>query len=162
MTPECKPASILNDLVTRTGYIKYLEREQGEESVENSHAANVREMVRIAERFDTVGDLFDYIESMTKAAEKQRADGQAGGDRVLLMSVHKSKGLEWANVWVNGCNEQVLPHWRGDIEEERRLMYVAATRARDNLVLSYVRQFARPEGVKEALPSRFLRDAGLV
>jgi superfamily I DNA/RNA helicase len=160
--PEARPAAILNELVERTGYLKYLEREQGVESVENSHAANVREMVRIAERFDTVKDLLDYIEAMAKAAKKQRADGQAGGERVLLMSVHRSKGLEWANVWVNGCNEMVLPHVRGDIEEERRLMYVAATRARDNLVLSYVRQFARPEGIKEAQPSRFLRDAGLV
>jgi superfamily I DNA/RNA helicase/intein/homing endonuclease len=73
-----------------------------------------------------------------------------------------SKGLEWPNVWVSGCNENILPHAKGDPEEERRLMYVAITRARDSLVLSYVSKFARREGVRPAQPSRFLRDAGLV
>jgi DNA helicase-2/ATP-dependent DNA helicase PcrA len=154
-----KPKEILDDIVHQTGYVQWLERDQGEESLETSHAANVREILRIAERFDTAEELLDYIDEMgAKAARSKRG----GGERVLLMSVHRSKGLEWPNVWVSGCNENILPHAKGNPEEERRLMYVAITRARDSLVLSYVSKFAQREGVRPAQPSRFLRDAGLV
>jgi DNA helicase II / ATP-dependent DNA helicase PcrA len=158
-----RPEGILGYVVHETRYIEWLEKDEGGEGLESSHAANVREMIRIAERFDTVDALLDYIEDMARAARRQRADGQAGGERVLLMSIHRSKGLEWPNVWVNGCNELVLPHVYGDPEEERRLMYVAATRARDRLVFSHVRSFAAREGVRpDARPSRFLVEAGLV
>jgi DNA helicase-2/ATP-dependent DNA helicase PcrA len=157
-----RPGTVLGDLVRRTGYVEWLAREQGEESVETSHAANVREMVRIAERFETCAALLDYVEEMGSRAREQRKDGQAGGQRVTLMSIHRSKGLEFPHVWVCGLNDMVLPHARGDIEEERRLVYVAVTRARDSLVLSFVRRFARPEGVREARPSVFLRDMGFV
>lgn len=157
------PSAILTDLITRTGYIDWLEKDNGGESIEQSHAANVRELIRVSERFETVEELLDYVEDNARAARRQRQDKQAGGDRVLLMSIHKSKGLEWPNVWVNGCNEDTLPHRRGEEEEERRLMYVAATRARDRLVFSYVTNFAVREGVRKgALPSRFLVEAGLV
>ena len=98
---------------------------------------------------------------MLDAAAKQRRDGQAGGDRVLLMSVHRVKGLEFPKVWVIGCNEKILPHGRGDIEEERRIAYVAITRARDELVMSWVRSFANREGVSSAASSRFIAEAGL-
>ena len=157
-----KPGVVLNDLVGRTRYVDWLEKEEGQESVENSRSSNVRELVRVAERFGTAGELLDYIDETVRASRRQREDRQAGGERVLLMSVHKSKGLEWPNVFVSGCNEKILPHARGDIEEERRLMYVAVTRARDSLVLSYVDEFATRAGVMAAAPSRFLKDAGLV
>ena len=157
-----RPAAILNDVVHATRYLDYLRKEEGEESVENSRQSNVRELVRVAERFGKVTELLDYIDQNVAASRKQRKDAQAGGERVLLMSIHRSKGLEWPLVWVSGCNEKVLPHARGDVEEERRLAYVAATRARDELVMSFVSRFATAEGVKDAQPSRFLADAGLL
>lgn len=155
-----KPSELLNGIINRTGYVSWLEREQGEESIDSSHAANVRELVRISERFDTVVELLDYLDEMEAASRRKNKNDKQ--EKVLLMSIHKSKGLEWPHVWVCGCNELVLPHGKGDPEEERRLMYVATTRARDALVLSYVRRFAMREGVREAEPSRFLRDAGLL
>jgi DNA helicase-2/ATP-dependent DNA helicase PcrA len=159
---EERPDAILNHIINRTDFIRALEKDEGEESVESSAAANVREMIRVASAFQTVKELLEYVATTIAAATKQRKDGQAGGERVTLMSVHRSKGLEWPRVWVVGCNEQILPHAKGDIEEERRLMYVAATRARDELVLSYVSEFATRSGVKDGIPSRFLIDAGLV
>lgn len=155
------PGSALLWLIDRTQYLQWLNRDQGEESIESSHVANVRELIRIAERFDDIPSLIDYIDETEKAAARQRRQG-AGGARVLLMTIHRSKGLEWPSVFVAGCNEDRLPHYKGDLEEERRLMYVAMTRARDTLVLSYVRRFAKKEGVRDALPSRFLADAGLL
>lgn len=73
-----------------------------------------------------------------------------------------SKGLESKHVFVVGFNEEILPHRRGDEEEERRLAYVAMTRARDTLTLTHVRSFVTPKGIKSATPSRFLSDAGLI
>jgi DNA helicase-2/ATP-dependent DNA helicase PcrA len=158
---EEKPSQILADIINRTQYVTWLQKEEGEESVETSHAANVRELVRVAERFASAESLLAYIEENAKAARKQREDKQAGGERVLLMSIHRSKGLEWSNVFVSGCNEGILPHAKGDVAEERRLAYVAATRARDSLVLSYVLELASAAGIKRALPSRFLADAAI-
>ena len=105
--------------------------------------------------------LLDYIDETISSARKQRKDSQAGGERVLLMSVHRSKGLEWPHVYVVGMNELVLPHAKGDEEEERRLAYVAVTRARDVLTLSHVRRIATRAGIRDAQPSRFLLDTGL-
>lgn len=155
-----RPAEILGDLVKRTGYIEWLEKEEGEESIETSHGANVREMIRVADRFATVDELLDYVEVQTKEGDRLRR--QRGVERIMLLTVHKSKGLEWPNVWVTGCNEDVFPHRRGDQEEERRLFYVAVTRARDELVMSAVTHMATKWGMRELAPSRFVSDAGML
>lgn len=71
------------------------------------------------------------------------------------MTLHASKGLEFANVWILGCEEGVLPSFRSDdLEEERRLFYVGMTRAKSHLVLSWV-----GHGIE--VRSRFLLEAGL-
>lgn len=76
--------------------------------------------------------------------------------KVVLMTIHNSKGLQWPNVWVIGAEEGVLPISEEAVEEERRLAYVAITRAEDRLVMSYVK------GVETGKPSRFLSEAGLM
>lgn len=156
------PAQILTWLVNRTGYITWLQKEEGEESLDASHAANVRELIRVASRFASVDELLNYIDDSINAAKRQREDKQAGGERVLLMSIHRSKGLEWPYLFVSGCNAGILPHKMGEPEEERRLAYVAATRARDVLVLSYVQAIATKDGLRDVEPSGFLFDAKLV
>ncbi len=158
---EARPSALLEHVVSSTRYIDYLNKEEGGETTADSGAANVREMVRVAERFPTAAELLDYIDDTIKSARRQREDKQAGGERVLLMSIHRSKGLEWPHVYVVGMNEMVLPHAKGDHQEERRLAYVAATRARDVLTLSYVRRIATRAGIKDVGPSRFLLDTGL-
>ena len=71
----------------------------------------------------------------------------------LLMTLHASKGLEFTNVWMPGCNVGILPISDGDVEEERRLFYVGMTRAKDRLVCSYA--------TREGRVSPFLAEAGL-
>lgn len=158
---EARPNRILEDIVRETKYLEWIAKEEGEESIEASGVANVREIIRVASRFATCGELLDYVDETITASRRQREDKQAGGDRVLLMNVHRSKGLEWPHVWLAGFNELVIPHVKGDLEEERRLAYVAVTRARDSLVLSYVRTMAMRAGIKDAIPSRFLVDTGV-
>lgn len=157
-----KPEQILEYIVQATDYMGWLKKEEGSESLHNNPQSNVRELIRVSNRFDTVKELLAYIDRNIAEAAKQRKDTQAGGNRVLLMSVHRSKGLEWPNVWVVGCNEGILPHAKGDPEEERRLAYVAFTRARNHLRTSYVKSVAIGAAIKEIPVSRYLLDCELV
>ena len=153
------PAALLEKVIAETDYMRYLTRDEGAETTENNRVSNVRELVRAAERFQSVGELLDYVDQTIEDARKAK-DGK--GDRVTLCSLHRSKGLEWPVVAVIGCNEKILPHGRAtDIEEERRLFYVGATRARDTLLLSCVTVAAFGANVVDLEPSRFLAEAGL-
>lgn len=94
-------------------------------------------------------------------------DVDAAGNRVTLCTVHAAKGLEWPCVVVVGLNEGDFPSSQalredGGVEEERRLMYVAMTRARERLVLHFRRPEDQSENGKISEPSRFLREAGVM
>jgi DNA helicase-2/ATP-dependent DNA helicase PcrA len=86
---------------------------------------------------------------------------KSGQEAVTLMTVHSAKGLEFPRVFVTGLEDGLFPLMREDdldAEEERRLFYVAATRARRDLTLSYARRRRRYGGYQDAMPSRFLRE----
>lgn len=150
---------VLTTIVRDTGYLEYIKKEDGEDSIEQSGMANVNEFLRVAAKFKTVADLLDYIDYIQTQAKDRRME--EGSNAVMMMSIHKSKGLEWPRVWVVGCVESILPHGKGDEEEERRLAYVAFTRARDELVTSSVETIATKAGIKKPAISRFVVDAGL-
>ncbi|MBP5354500.1 MAG: ATP-dependent helicase [Lachnospiraceae bacterium] len=107
--------------------------------------------------FETVPELFEAVEASYRNPPEQRASkDDEQDDRVALMTFHASKGLEFRYVYICDCNETLVPHKKAllpeTIEEERRLLYVAMTRARDALSLLYVtRRFG-----KELPPSGFL------
>lgn len=155
---DAKPSRLLDQLVMETKYTQWLVQEEGQESTENNRVSNVRELVRAADRFASVEELLKYID-MTIASSKRSATGQPNA--VTLMSLHRSKGLEYSTVFLLGCNENVLPHSRGNLDEERRLFYVGVTRAKDRLCVSAVRLAATARGVMDITPSRFLTDAKL-
>lgn len=157
---SAKPAALIEYVIAETNFVHWITRDEGTESPENSRVSNVRELVRASERFATVEDLLDYVDEQIEAAK----DAKKGRDpnRVTLMSIHRSKGLEWARVYVVGMNEKILPHARCEnVDEERRLAYVAMTRARDVLRVSCVSNAAIGPRVMVLDPSRFLADAGL-
>ena len=77
---------------------------------------------------------------------------ETAGKYVSLMTLHKSKGLEFSSVFLVGVNDGLLPFWKGDPEEERRLFYVGITRAKERLFVSHY------HGETGGKPSRFLRD----
>lgn len=65
--------------------------------------------------------------------------GNKDNDKVKLLTIHKSKGMEYPVVFIIGCNEEILPHYKNEnVDDERRLFYVAITRAEKELYLSYV------------------------
>lgn len=157
-----KPSAILEGLVMDLRYNEWLTRDEGSESPENNRVSNVRELIRAASRFPTVGELLEYIDNTIAQAAKAKQNA-AKGDVVTLCSIHRAKGLEWGTVFVLGCNDKILPHAKAeDLGEERRLFYVACTRTVDALHLSYVAQAAVSARLVALQPSMFLREVGLV
>ncbi len=126
---------------------------EGEGRVEN-----VEEMVNLASEFES---LDDFLEHVTLVSDVDNYDSSA--DAVTLMSMHASKGLEFTVVFLSGCEEGLFPHMRAleeesEMDEERRLCYVAMTRARKRLYLTLARQRIMHGGLVTTIPSRFIRE----
>ena len=103
--------------------------------------------------------LGDFLETLALQSETDAYDPRA--DRVTLMSLHASKGLEFPVVFIVGCEEGLLPYGAGrglDFEEERRLFYVGLTRAGRKLVLTHARKRVLFGQFMENAPSRFVGD----
>lgn len=109
------------------------------------------QLENLSARFESLTGLIDYLRSL---AEQDFFDPAA--DAVCLSTIHASKGLEFRHVFVAGCNDGVLPSSRAEdpegLAEERRLFYVALTRARDSLTLLHTRTW----GGQAAKPSPFI------
>jgi DNA helicase-2/ATP-dependent DNA helicase PcrA len=151
------------EVVNESGYGEMLKHDDTPEA--DARFQNVQELVASMDelqRENPESNLTDFLENVTL---KTSADEQVGGDRVTLMTVHAAKGLEFPVVMVTGLEEQVFPFkgidpWEDpdELEEERRLAYVAFTRAEQRLVLSFasVRRIFGQQRV--GIPSRFLTE----
>jgi DNA helicase-2/ATP-dependent DNA helicase PcrA len=111
------------------------------------------------DNFDT--NLYAYLNRITLLSRDDMEDDSLKG-KVNLMTIHASKGLEFPVVFIAGCEEGIIPHARsmeegeGNVEEERRLFYVAITRARDKLFISACRRRRKMQAVVDCVPSPFL------
>lgn len=102
------------------------------EEPDDFRGENLDALIRRAEKFNTVLELVHHAERMKRRDKKSAAKG------VILSTIHSAKGLEWPQVFVVGLKHEILPHKRSeDFNEERRLVYVALSRARDRLWMSY-------------------------
>jgi DNA helicase-2/ATP-dependent DNA helicase PcrA len=104
--------------------------------------------------------LPDYLAEISLLTDQDEVDE---GEKVNLMTVHAAKGLEFKNVFVSGLEDGVFPSVHNlesdrELEEERRLLYVAITRAGDHCVLSYAKSRFRNGQTEYSKPSRFLND----
>jgi ATP-dependent DNA helicase UvrD/PcrA len=105
---------------------------------------------------EDAGEFVATMERSLAVAAAARAGHSPEG--VGLLTYFKSKGRQWHTVILTSCNEGLIPHWNAEVEDERRLFYVALTRAEANLMISYVSHaISRP-----LRPSRFLFEAGLL
>jgi len=146
----------------------YQNEKEGEDRV-----ANLEELVSAATAFmnqdigmsvDENGEvaqslLTQFLGHASLEAGEHQAD--AGRDALQLMTVHAAKGLEFKSVFISGLEEGLCPHEQSlyeanGLEEERRLMYVAVTRARERLYLSYAQSRLLHGQVRYGIPSRFL------
>jgi len=133
---EFKPIELIGFFLKTTNYDSYLKNkfDNSEERMEN-----VKELITFAGTFNTLSEFIERV-SLLEATDKIKLASAAPAIR--LTTIHLAKGLEFDNVFVAGVNEGILPHQKSlisntHLEEERRLMYVAMTRARKKLTLSF-------------------------
>jgi len=151
-------SDVFLSVLRESKYLEWLKRDEGSDTSENSRESNVRELIRTSDRFETVKEFLEYLDNL--AAEKRKRKNGETGNLIQLMTVHKSKGLEFPVVFVSGATELILPHARtANPEEERRLYYVAITRARDQLYVTSPACLLVGGKVTELDPSRFVNES---
>ena len=158
-------ADILEEVLDRTGYLAELRR--SDDPQDASRVENLAELHSVAGAFAADapgGTLADFLERVALVADSDQvpAEGERGG-QVTLMTVHTAKGLEFPVVFVTGMEDGTFPHQRSlgdesELEEERRLAYVAITRARERLYLTRAAVRSAWGTPQEMPPSRFLDD----
>ena len=160
---DSTPAAVLERIIEEIDYESYLASE-GVEGMERLE--NVRELVAATAEWSEEADADEAgspLERFLAGAALTSAVDQSAGDPagVSLMTVHTAKGLEWPVVFVTGLEDGLFPLRRAleseaDTEEERRLAYVAITRARDRVYLTWARARRRGGQLMPGLPSRFI------
>ena len=157
-------AHILESMLQWSGLMDELRADTEEERLEN-----IQELIKSIRIYDEEHKeeeegirLSSYLQDI---ALYTNADYQKEEDKVKLMTIHQAKGLEFPLVWIYGLNEGILPSHRtirergeAGLEEERRLMYVACTRAMDKLYFSDSEGFNVQNSMGK-FPSRFIREA---
>ncbi len=159
---QLSASALIQAVIDRVGYREYLldGTEEGEERYQN-----VKELLTVAKKYDHLVPELSLATFLEEVALISDLDNLVSGEKesVTLMSVHAAKGLEFHSVYVAGLEENIFPHSRSQLdpeqaEEERRLMYVAMTRAANNLYLFYTKRRALYGTFQANPPSRFLAD----
>lgn len=167
-------AGKVRTLVERIQYFDYLIQEfQKNEKAARYKFLNIENFIQSIETWETNPDNFDrslytYLNRITLLSRDDRDEKDSG--EVNIMTIHAAKGLEFPVVFIAGVEDGIIPHARSmeenaeegsllsGIEEERRLFYVAITRARDKLILTSCRTRRRQAGILECSPSPFLEE----
>ncbi len=154
---ELAPLYIMDHIINDTDYHAYIDdgSDEGEDRWDN-----VMELRRLASEYQD-RTVSDFLENIALVSDQDTI--VEGAKAPTLLTLHAAKGLEYPVVFISGLNEGILPHTRSfddleAMEEERRLLYVGITRAKDRLYLLYSQNrsaFGYPEPVE---PSRFLTD----
>lgn len=136
---ELTISKLVEYIVEKIGYIKDLEKENSEKA--DDRIDNIRQFISKAVEFENENpdlELEDLLEEIALMADIDNYNEEK--DRVKLMTIHSSKGLEFPVVFITGFEENVFPSYRsvleGELEEERRLCYVAMTRAEEELYIT--------------------------
>jgi DNA helicase-2/ATP-dependent DNA helicase PcrA len=151
-------------IMQRSGLERALKDEGTEEALERLE--NIRELVTLASRYSELPPeeaVEQFLESAALQSDQDELKDKSEHDAVRLMTVHAAKGLEFGYVFITGLEEGLFPHERLDdgkidTEEERRLFYVALTRAEQKLYLTYAHLRTIFGSQRVNLPSSFLND----
>jgi DNA helicase-2/ATP-dependent DNA helicase PcrA len=157
---EQAPADLIHLLLNR-GYREDL-RERYPDSF--SREEDLVQLANFSNRFTSLTDFIAELSLLTNTTEGEDSYAVEEKDRVILSSIHQAKGLEWSVVFIIWCAEGMIPLARalneaGGEEEERRLFYVATTRAKDQLYLCHpLIDYSRGMGMVPLRPSRFIEE----
>lgn len=159
-----KLSSTLKFIIARTGMETEFKKSGTDEDL--SRLENLRELVSIATRYDEMdieAGIEAFIETVALQSDQDELKDKTEQDAVRLMTVHAAKGLEFPYVFITGLEEGLFPHERLDDsgidhEEERRLFYVALTRAGKKIYLTYAHMRTIYGSQRINVPSNFLND----
>ena len=161
-------ATLITEIVNQSRYTASWEADRDEE--DRQRLANVEELINAAAQYDREmkkeATLEGFLEQISLSNEVDSVDETAG--RVTLMTLHAAKGLEFPCVYIVGLEHGLLPHERAaathdlmEIEEERRLLFVGITRAKEELTLTHAARRDLRGRPMPAIPSEFLHEMTL-
>ncbi len=161
---QLKPYDLIRFIVVSTGYEEYLRKENPEDW--ESRLENTKELGNTVQEFSEREKLegeelyLEFLSTITLSSDQDEIEEE---EKVTLMTVHASKGLEFPVVFITGLEEGLFPHIKSldtkeGIEEERRLFYVAITRAKRLLALSYAKRRRTFGSYRDTRKSRFLEE----
>ena len=148
-----------------SGYLHELRRQEKDPKAGDARVRNLRELTATLDGNNPVGKtlferLENFLEDITLDSDKE--DEEEKGDVVTLITMHSCKGLEFPRVFIVGLEDGLLPHTRstveGTLDEERRLFYVAVTRAMLTLTISHCASRKKYGQLLPCHPSRFLKE----
>jgi|TARA_R110002012_G_scaffold40001_31_gene110354 DNA helicase II / ATP-dependent DNA helicase PcrA len=151
------PSELLRRVLAESGYEDMLQKDRSAESA--GRLENLTELARAMEDYDTLGD---FLEHVGLVMDNDRA---GDGEKVTIMTMHAAKGLEFDHVFLPGWEEGVFPSQRAidegglaSLEEERRLAYVAITRAKRRCTILHAANRRIYGQWTSSIPSRFIED----
>lgn len=152
---ELSPSDLITYIITELDYVSHLENTEKE--TYQSRIENLMELVNVAKEYDEIDELIQQASLYTSSENDEDID------KVSLITLHGSKGLEYQTIILSSCCEGILPHHRSttslkQLEEERRLCYVGMTRAKDYLFMLYPQSVLMQGRPTYAKPSRFLNE----
>jgi ATP-dependent DNA helicase Rep len=161
------PVPVIKQMFTDIEYEEWLHQHAGTPKQAQRRMENIWYLVesirRMLEDDKGTADEMSIEDAITRLVLRdlmEQREEEDDSDKVQLLTLHASKGLEFPHVFIMGLEEEILPHRssieENNIEEERRLMYVGITRARETLTLTYAAQRKQYGEKIETIPSRFL------
>lgn len=157
-------SELVKDILETTGYVKELEESDEEDAADRIE--NIDELISKVAAYEETHDeptLSEFLEEVALVADIDRVGEE--DNRVLLMTLHSAKGLEFPHVYLAGLEDGIFPSYMTimsddpmEVEEERRLAYVGITRAKEDLTITYARQRMIRGETQYNPVSRFIRE----
>jgi superfamily I DNA/RNA helicase len=162
--PLAVQSTVLRELIAAVGYREDLRRTCRTPEEALSRETNIDELIRSFEEYESRSSegLRGFLDEMLLRFDREEEDEGEQGFGVTLITLHAAKGLEFPHVYLIGLEEGILPHDRskaeGTVDEERRLLYVGITRARETLALSWCRHRMKYGSASPCTVSSFVRE----
>lgn len=162
--PLVNQCDVLREFIRETGYVDDMKRTCKTPAEADDRERNIQEMLTSFADYEAknTDGLRGFLDQMMLRQEREEEDDEGKGSGVTLITLHAAKGLEYPHVYLVGLEEGVLPHDRskmeGTVDEERRLLYVGITRARQTLALTWCRSRIKYGSVAPCTASSFIKE----